>query len=300
MKTVFALALLQVLAVKGIRIVQGNDDGWAELYTRSLEDALRASGHDVVLSCPAENKSGTSSRDEPPADRKEPCQYDSCPPNSGPAGHNATRLDLNWVNSFPVTAIKYGIDTFGPQLWDGAAPELAVAGPNVGGNIWLAVPFSGTVGAASYAAHTARIPAIAFSGADHGSRLRWDTKPVPKISDVYAQLATNFTNAIVASGKPYLPDDVFLNVNFPDVDDSCPDAASFKWVLSRINPGFLSPKDVEWCGGDRLPTEHHVHDQSGCYISVSIGDASDKTTVNDLAKQQAVLNKLKSMLTCLP
>ncbi|KAM3511621.1 hypothetical protein MY11210_004705 [Beauveria gryllotalpidicola] len=300
MKTAFALALLQVLAVQGIRIVQGNDDGWAELYTRSLEDALRASGHDVVLSCPAENKSGTSSRDQPPPDRKEPCQYDSCPPNSGPAGHNATRPDLNWVNSFPVTALKYGIDTFGPQLWDGAAPELAVVGPNVGSNLWLVVPFSGTVGAASYAAHTARIPAIAFSGADHG-RLRWDTEePVPTVSHVYAQLATSLTNAVVAAGKPYLPDDVFLNVNFPDVDDNCPDAASFKWVLSRINPGFFSPRDVEWCGGDRLPTEYHVHDQDGCYISVSIGDASDKTTVGDVAKQQAVLNKLKSMLTCLP
>ncbi|KAJ4148529.1 hypothetical protein LMH87_002994 [Akanthomyces muscarius] len=299
MKTVAALAILQAFAVHGIRIVQGNDDGWAELYARSFEDALRASGHDVVLSCPAEDKSGSSSRDEPPTDRKEPCEYDSCPPNSGPVGHNATRPDLNWVNSFPVTAIKYGIDTFGPQLWDGAAPELAVSGPNVGANLWLAVPFSGTVGAAAYAAHTARIPALAFSGADDG-RLRWDTSPVPKVSEVYAQLATNLTNAVVAAGKPYLPDDVFLNVNFPDVDDSCPDAASFKWVLSRINPGIFSPKDVQWCGGDRLPTEHHVHDQKGCYVSVSIGDAKDKTTSNDVAKQQAVLDKLKSMLTCLP
>ncbi|TQV90612.1 5'/3'-nucleotidase SurE [Cordyceps javanica] len=234
MRTAAALlAVLQALAVQGIRIVQGNDDGWAELYARSFEDALRASGHDV-----------------------------------------------------------YGIDTFGPQLWDGAAPELAVSGPNVGANLWLAVPFSGTVGAAAYAAHTARIPALAFSGADHG-RLRWDTYPVPTVSEVYARLAANLTDAVVASGKPYLPDDVFLNVNFPDVDDACPDAASFKWVLSRINPGLFSPKDVEWCGDDRLPTEHHVHDQRGCYISVSIGDAKDKTTVNDVAKQQIVLNKLK-------
>ena len=59
MKTVAALAILQAFAVPGIRIVQGNDDGWAELYARSFEDALRASGHDVVLSCPAEDKSGS-------------------------------------------------------------------------------------------------------------------------------------------------------------------------------------------------------------------------------------------------
>lgn len=161
------------------------------------------------------------------------------------------------------------------------------------------MPFSGTVGAASYAAHTAKIPAIAFSGADHG-RLRWDTYPVPHVSEVYAQLAANLTNVIVASGAPYLPEDVFLNVNFPDVDDRCPEAGSFRWVLSRINPGIVSPKDVKWCGTERLPTEHHVHDQSGCYISVSVGDAKDKTTSNDVAKQQVVLNKLKSLLTCLP
>lgn len=59
MKTAVALAVLQALAVQGIRIVQGNDDGWAELYTRSFHDALRASGHDAVLSCPAEDKSGS-------------------------------------------------------------------------------------------------------------------------------------------------------------------------------------------------------------------------------------------------
>ncbi len=59
LSTSVAVALLQALAAHGIRIVQSNDDGWAELYTRSLHDALEASGHDVVLSAPAENKSGT-------------------------------------------------------------------------------------------------------------------------------------------------------------------------------------------------------------------------------------------------
>ena len=44
----------------GARILQSNDDGWAELYVRSFNDALNAAGHDVVLSCPADNKSGSS------------------------------------------------------------------------------------------------------------------------------------------------------------------------------------------------------------------------------------------------
>jgi hypothetical protein len=43
-----------------VRIIQSNDDGWAELYLRAFHDALLASGHDAVVSAPAENKSGTS------------------------------------------------------------------------------------------------------------------------------------------------------------------------------------------------------------------------------------------------
>lgn len=54
------LALLPALGVQGIRIIQSNDDGWAEQYVRTFHDALIASGHDAVLSAPAENKSGTS------------------------------------------------------------------------------------------------------------------------------------------------------------------------------------------------------------------------------------------------
>lgn len=59
MKAALSVALLQALGVQAIRIVQSNDDGWAESYARTFYDALTASGHSVVLSAPAENKSGT-------------------------------------------------------------------------------------------------------------------------------------------------------------------------------------------------------------------------------------------------
>ena len=51
---------LGALAVRGVRIIQSNDDGWAESYIRTLNDALIEAGHEVVLSAPADNKSGTS------------------------------------------------------------------------------------------------------------------------------------------------------------------------------------------------------------------------------------------------
>jgi hypothetical protein len=48
-----------------------------------------------------------------------------------------------------------------------------------------------------------------------------------------------------------------------------------------------------------LPTELSVVDKDGCYISISVGDANDKTTA-PAEKQAVVLEKLGRMLTCLP
>ncbi|KAL2195321.1 survival protein sure-likephosphatase/nucleotidase-like protein [Corynascus similis CBS 632.67] len=290
--------LAPALGTHGIRIIQSNDDGWAEQYARSFHDALIASGHDAVLSAPAENKSGTSSLDVEPSPRTAACEYDSCPPNSGPIGRNETSPRLNWINSFPVTSMRYGIDTIGPPLWGGEAPELAVSGPNVGSNLYMAVHFSGTVGAAVHAVKEAKIPAIAFSGASDGN-LAWNS-PEAQRSRVYAELATTLTNTIIASGKPYLPDDVFLNVNFPKVEEGqCTETSQFKWVLSRINVGLFSAPDTEQCGKTRLPTEVSVVDTDGCFIAVSVGDANDKTTA-PAEKQAVVRDKLQTLLTCLP
>ncbi|KAK1985451.1 5'/3'-nucleotidase sure [Colletotrichum cereale] len=294
----FAL-LAQVLAVQGVRIIHSNDDGWAELYARSFHDALKASGHSPLLSAPAENKSGTSFLDFEPNPRSKPCEFDSCPANSGPVGLNETSPDLRWVNSFPVTAMRFGIEQFGPEFWNGSAPELAVSGPNVGTNLWLQVPFSGTVGTVAYASGKKGIPAIAFSGASDGN-LAWNTSPVPVRSTVYAALATRLVDKIVAGGAPYLPEKVWLNVNFPKVaDGQCDDPDKFKWVLSRINPGIFSKSDVTTCGTDRLPEENKVLDTDGCFISVSVGDSDDKTTASK-DKQQPVLDRLGDFLTCLP
>lgn len=59
---VVAVALLShlLVAVGSVRIIQSNDDGWAEQYVRSANQALKDQGHEVILSAPADNKSGTS------------------------------------------------------------------------------------------------------------------------------------------------------------------------------------------------------------------------------------------------
>ncbi|KAI1489828.1 survival protein sure-like phosphatase/nucleotidase [Biscogniauxia mediterranea] len=294
----FLSALLPVLGAHGARILQSNDDGWAELFVRSFNDALKEAGHDVVLSAPADNKSGSGSSDAEPTNRTDACEYNSCPANSGPTGTNATNPRLNWVNSYPVTSARYGVETFGPKIWNGGAPDLVVSGPNVGHNLWLALPLSGTVGVATYASKDAGIPAIAFSGSSDGGAMSYETTPVPQRSLVYAELATQLTNAVLDSGAPYLPDDVFLNVNFPAVTDACAAADDFTWVLTRVTSGLLSEPDVETCGSTRLPTETVVALGSGCHIAVSVGDSNDKTTAS-ADKQAVVLQKLGHMFTCL-
>ena len=165
-------------------------------------------------------------------------------------------------------------------------------------NLGTTVLISGTVGAATEASKEG-IPGIAFSGTT-GSQTAWNT-PVQTYQTVYADLSTNVTQTLVASGKPYLPSNIWLNVNFPAVSGStCSSPKDFKFVLSRINTANGStPPDVETCGSTRLPTETSVVDTAGCYASISVGVATTKADAT-AANQAVVLGKLKSILSCLP
>lgn len=287
---------------QSVRIIQSNDDGWAEINLRTFFNVLNSAGHQVVLSGPAENQSGTGSSDAAPkVVDSDGCIFSSCPGGSSATGANATDPRLNYVNSYPVTAIKTGISTTAPKLWNGAAPELALTGPNVGSNVAVQVPFSGTVGAATYAAKTAKIPAIAFSGVT-GDPTAWN-QPTPLYSKIYADLALNITTTIIKSGKPYLPDNTWLNVNFPAVSSTkCNNVKDFKFIFTRINSGLIgSAADITVCGTTaRLPWEADVAVIRGnnCYVSISPGDANDKTTAA-AAQQQIIYNKLKPILSCL-
>jgi broad specificity polyphosphatase/5'/3'-nucleotidase SurE len=54
--SIFIAAALPL--VQGVRIIQSNDDGWAEINLRTMFNVLTAAGHEAVLSGPAENQSG--------------------------------------------------------------------------------------------------------------------------------------------------------------------------------------------------------------------------------------------------
>ncbi|KAL4861174.1 hypothetical protein BDV12DRAFT_204272 [Aspergillus spectabilis] len=297
----FVASLSLVGPVHAINIVSSNDDGWAEVNIRALFQSLVAAGHSVVVAAPAENKSGAGSSQKTPTILTKACEFNSCPSGSPAVGHNASEPRLNYVNSYPATSMKYGIDSIGPKFFD-RAPDLAVAGPNVGSNIGLEVYLSGTAGAATYAAHDAGIPAIAFSGAT-GSQTAWDASSTfPLYSQVYTDLSVNLTNVLVDSGEPYLPNDVWLNVNYHSVTDSeCASPADFSFVLTRIHAALplVTPDDVTTCGTSRLPSELEVSLTSGCYASVSVGMSGTKGDANATI-QEVVLNKLSNLLTCLP
>lgn len=157
---------------------------------------------------------------------------------------------------------------------------------------------SGTVGAATEASLEG-IPGIAFSGTS-GSQVAWTTA-TQTYQTVYAELSTNVTQTLLASGTPYLPDGIWLNVNYPTVSSTtCSSAARFKFVLSRINTATIfTGDDVETCGSTRLPTESSVVGTSGCFASISVGVASNKLDAS-ADDQATVLAKLQSILSCLP
>lgn len=192
--------------------------------------------------------------------------------------------------------MRYGIQNLSLPILGVSTPDIALSGFNVGSNTGLSTLFSGTVGAACEAAKEG-IPAIAFSGST-GSQTAWTAAP-ETYETVYADLSLNVTETLLASGAPFLPSGIFLNVNFGAVSNSsCTSASDFSFVLSRI---YLSTGgDVVTCdNGGFLPTESDVIGSSGCWASISVGVASTKFDASE-SDQATVLGKLNSILSCLP
>ncbi|KAH6906547.1 sure-like protein [Coprinopsis sp. MPI-PUGE-AT-0042] len=298
------LQTLQVLLLAsltlGAKILLTNDDGWAIAQIRSEYALLTAAGHDVVLSAPAIDQSGTGSTTAAPTVVASGCQYSSCPPGSPGVGSDSTNSRFNYVNAYPVDATNYGLSTAGPAHWGpGVGPDLVVAGSNIGNNIDWIVYFSGTVGASARAANLG-YPSVAFSGGS-GAHVGYSTltsSPTAAstvAANLYSQLVLQFTNALVTNTKPYLPANITLNVNFAP-STTCSSASAYKFILTRLFADAVST-DVVHCGTNHLPTEA-VAIQQGCIATVSVMDARYKIDVS-ASTQGAVRDKLTSILRCL-
>ncbi|KAI0351651.1 sure-like protein [Trametes cingulata] len=303
------LAVLGATIARAQKIVLTNDDGWAVAQIRAQRDSLVTAGFDVVLSCPAENKSGTGSSSATPVPLQQPCEFNTCPTGSPAEGHNASDPRLNYVNAFPVDSVRFGIQTLAPQFF-GSSPDFVVSGPNVGNNLGTVTQNSGTVGAACEAAKEG-IPSVAFSASSlsqvsYTTLASEPTSPDTLSSLIYARLTTTLTVELLSPpARPVLPAGITLNVNYGSTTFSssgapsgdCTTAGDFRWVFTRILPNS-SATDVETCGSTHLPDETTVV-RAGCFASVSVMNATTKADV-DAATQAAVLTRLEpsGLLTC--
>jgi 5'-nucleotidase len=234
---IFALAGTVSVPATAANIVISNDDGLTS-NVKALYDALKAKGHDVIVSVPCLNQSGMSAAISldavmgPPGKARERLASD-CRNHAGrsgdPVAGSMTRpgfeRDFFYVEGTPVMALMYGLDIEAIRRW-GRDPDIVLSGPNEGRNAGPMVISSGTVSNAQYAALRG-IPAIALSG---GLDLVGDGKLDNPQSGRVAALCAQLLERLRGSSRsgPYLPRGLALNVNFPD------DLAQPVWKATQI------------------------------------------------------------------
>jgi len=294
-----------VKKTKKTNILVTNDDGWAVAQIRSEFDALDATGlFNLILSCPAVNKSGTGNTTAVPTVLTAPCEFDSCPAGAPAVGFNATDPRLNYVNAFPVDAARFGIETLAPKFFNGQKPDFVVSGSNVGNNLGPGITGSGTCRAAAEAVMLG-VPAVAFSGSTAGAvsytTLESDpTSPVILAAETYNVLTVKLVETLLSSthpGQNIVPPGAVVNVNYPSTTN-CSDATDFKWVFTRLAPATNTTVDVETCKNHKVLTDESTAIRvPGCWVTVSVYDAVNIKDV-DARTQAAVLHKLRPILSC--
>jgi len=221
-----ALAVGVTSAPAAMRIVLTNDDGFETANIQALFVALKAAGHDVILSAPYNNVSGSSAllgtltlSDLARTSSASP--GGAVPAGAPGAGPTTLAADQYYVNSMPAAAVLYGIDVAGMAKW-GTAPDLVISGPNEGNNLGIICPHSSTIGAAVTALNRG-IPAIAVNG-PNGDRAT---------AALLAQITLRVIAVIEVRGKVALPSGTGLNVNVPSLDPQRT-AASYRVAFTQI------------------------------------------------------------------
>jgi 5'-nucleotidase len=224
-----------------LNVLLSNDDGLSS-NLRALYAALKADGHDVIVSVPCTGQSGRGAavamysttlivpdNDKTQIDAERGCHNGAAAlgaPAVGPfTKQGYTQGDYHYVHGTPVMAVMYGLDVLAPARWR-RAPDLVLSGPNEGRNVGRLVISSGTVGNAQFAAARG-LPAIALSA---GTDTVDNTHLANPYSAVVGQLALKLVKALRASAGagPLLPVGMALNVNFPDAPK-----ATLPWALTR-------------------------------------------------------------------
>ncbi|TCD60817.1 hypothetical protein EIP91_009486 [Steccherinum ochraceum] len=287
------------------KILLTNDDGWATAQIRDQYASLTAAQYDVVLSAPANDRSGTGSTSIPLALPLllAPCEFNSCPLGSAGTGSNSSDTRLNYFNSFPVDATRYGIQELAPKYF-GGNPDLIVSGPNVGENAGFDVLVSGTVGAACEG-ESKDIPSVAFSGITNDkvsyTTLESDPNSSATLSaHVYSALTTKFVQTLFkgAAGSRLVPKGTIVNVNYPALDFSegslCSRPEDVMWVFARLFKAGLLDHDINTCSNNNKLPDGAAVVESGCYASVVVLNSATKLQAGTDA-QNSVLSSLNDL-----
>ena len=242
-KKLAALALMGGLSPAfALNILVTNDDGLTS-NLKALYEALKAAGHDVVVSVPCTGQSGrgagivmySSSIIVPDNDKTQIEAEGGCHNGAAPTGAPAvgaftrsgfTNGDYYYVHGTPVMSTLYGLDVLAQARW-GKAPDVVLSGPNEGQNLGKIINSSGTVGNAQVAAGRG-IPSIALSaGADTAD----NASLANPYSAVVAKLSVDLLKALQAKAGSgaLLPAGLALNVNFPNKPGN-----DLKFAFSRL------------------------------------------------------------------
>jgi 5'-nucleotidase len=226
LSTTLLVALWMTSPASALNIVLTNDDGFTA-NVKALREALIAAGHDVVLSIPCQNQSGTGAGlafFRPITSLTQACVGDAAAAGAPGVGPINGIENAYYVDGTPLMATMHGLDVIAAQRWkDG--PDLLISGPNEGQNAGGIVISSGTVSNAQFALHRG-IAAIAISADANTTRNTTLAKEV-------ATLCVKLLNALQKrSGGDVLPPGIGLNVNYPRFGAG--ESARLPWVMTRF------------------------------------------------------------------
>ena len=179
-----------------LRILVTNDDGVGAPGIDAVVEALRVDpDNDIVVSAPAENRSGSG-------------DMTSSPPLQATMTTTASGFPASAVDGFPADSVLYALE----NLYPDEPPHVVLSGINEGQNVGnvggLLSQISGTVGAAKTAA-CSRVPALATSQGDG------DVVDYPSgVMEVVAWVEDN--RAALLAGEIELDD--ITSINIPSCD----------------------------------------------------------------------------------
>lgn len=245
--TLRVLAVLAALAIaqpaSALTVLLTNDDGLTSNLA-ALYAALKAEGHDVIVSVPCTGQSGrgaaivmysttviVADNDKTQVEAEGGCHNGAAPIGAQAVGRmqrsGYTNGDFYYVHGTPVMATMYGLDILAKARW-GRNPDVVLSGPNEGQNVGLIVNSSGTVANAQFASGRG-IPAIALSaGTDTVDNVNLADPDSATVAGLTLKLLAEL-EARAGRGRRLLPEGVSLNVNFPNA----PKATS-EFAFARI------------------------------------------------------------------